>query len=572
MTKQAYEFCFCYRRMFKLKMAEPPEDVVNIFNNYSDNGVMSIERFHNFLVDFQGEEKATYDHAQNIFNSLKHLHVFQRKGLHLDDFFKYLFGDLNPPLAPLGVHNDMTAPLAHYFLYTGHNSYLTGNQLSSTSSIVPIIKALRSGVRVIELDLWPNSKKNDVDVYHGGTMTPPVKLIKCLEAIKENAFYASEYPVIITFEDHLDSFLQAKMVTTTFGNMLFPGMDFLEFPSPESLKRRILISTKQPKESRDSLKEEEHSEQKLKESTHTSVHALEDKGRSQITQSGMEEEDEDEEETLIPEYKNLICIHAVKGRGGLENLLKVDSKRAARLSLKEQKLENIVRTRSTDIIRFTQKNLLRVYPKGTRILSSNYDPFIGWTHGAQMVALNMQGYGKYLWIMQGMFRANGGCGYVKKPDFLLNIGSNNEVSDPSIRRQVKKILKVTIYMGEGWHLEFNQTHFNQYSPPDFFTKLQVLGVPADKKKVKTVPIEDQWIPLWNEEFEFPLTVPELAVLRIEVRDYNMSRRHDFGGQTCLPVSELQSGIRAVPLYNKKGERYKFVKLLMRFQFVEANLL
>ena len=53
-----------------------------------------------------------------------------------------------------------------------------------------------------------------------------------------------------------------------------------------------------------------------------------------------------------------------------------------------------------------------------------------------------KGYGKYLWIMQGMFRANGGCGYVKKPDFLLNICSNNEVSDPSIRRQVKNTLKV----------------------------------------------------------------------------------------------------------------------------------
>lgn len=73
-------------------------------------------------------------------------------------------------------------------------------------------------------------------------------------------------------------------------------------------------------------------------------------------QSGMEEEDEEEEETLIPEYKNLICIHAVKGRGGLENLLKGDSKRVARLSLKEQKLENVVRTRSTDIIRLVITN------------------------------------------------------------------------------------------------------------------------------------------------------------------------------------------------------------------------
>lgn len=66
------------------------------------------------------------------------------------------------------VHNDMDSPLAHYFLFTGHNSYLTGNQLSSDSSVEPIIKALKKGVRVIELDLWPNNEKNDVKVCHGG--------------------------------------------------------------------------------------------------------------------------------------------------------------------------------------------------------------------------------------------------------------------------------------------------------------------------------------------------------------------------------------------------------------------
>ena len=66
------------------------------------------------------------------------------------------------------VHHDMKAPLAHYFLFTGHNSYLTGNQLSSDSSVEPIIDALKKGVRVIELDLWPNSSTDDVEVRHGG--------------------------------------------------------------------------------------------------------------------------------------------------------------------------------------------------------------------------------------------------------------------------------------------------------------------------------------------------------------------------------------------------------------------
>lgn len=101
----------------------------------------------------------------------------------------------------------------------------------------------------------------------------------------------------------------------------------------------------------------------------------------------------------------------------------------------------------------------------------------------------------------------------------------------------------------------------------FASQIYVVGVPADYCKKKTKVIEDDWIPVWEEEFEFPLTVPELALLRIEVREYDRSEKDDFGGQTCFPVSELKTGIRAVPLRDKKGRKYKSVKLLMGFEFV-----
>ncbi|KAL6980709.1 Phosphoinositide phospholipase C 6 [Sarracenia purpurea var. burkii] len=166
-----------------------------------------------------------------------------------------------------------------------------------------------------------------------------------------------------------------------------------------------------------------------------------------------------------------------------------------------------------------------------------------------------------------MFRSNGECGYVKKPHFLMMKGPNNEVFDPKAALPVKKTLKVTVYMGDGWRQDFSPRHFDTYSPPDFYTKVHVLGVPADAAKKKTKVIEDDWAPVWDEEFTFPLTVPELAVLRIEVLEHDTSEKDDFGGQSYLPVSELRPGIRAVPLYDEKGEKLESVRLLMRFQFV-----
>ncbi|TKY56471.1 Phosphoinositide phospholipase C 2 [Spatholobus suberectus] len=560
--KQHFKVCFCFKRMFRLKAAEPPEEIEGVFNAYSKNGIMSMDDLYDFLVEFQGEDEgdATNKHAQAIFDSLKHLNIFQRKGLHVDAFFRYLLSDLNGPLAE--VHHDMNFPLAHYFLYTSHNSYLTGNQVSSASNTSAIINALKKGVRVIELDLWPNSRGDDVLVHHGGTLTSSVKLIPCLNAIKEYAFFASLYPVIITFEDHITRPLQAKvakMVDDIFGDILYRpehSQQMREFPSPEQLKGKILISTKPP----------EYLENQGQRTQEEEAQRLEDKD-DEFRVNYKDDSDWQNEVDDTLEYRDLISIHAGKPKGKLKHWL-IDHDQVRRLSLSEQEVEDIAKNHGTDIVRFTQRNLLRIYPKGTRLDSSNYDPMIGWMHGAQMVAFNMQGGGHFLRYMEGMFRANGGCGYVKKPDILLNISPNNEVFDPRAARPIQQILQVLVYMGDGWRSDFRPTHFDFYSPPDFRVKVGIHGVPVDTNRQYTRTIEDDWIPVWNEEFSFPLTIPELALLYIKVIERDFSGRHDFGGQTCLPVSQLRQGIRAVRLRNHKGELYKSVRLLIQFHFID----
>ncbi|KAL3653475.1 Phosphoinositide phospholipase C 6 [Castilleja foliolosa] len=564
-----YKMFGCFNRKFKISESEPPPDVREAFWKFAEGAEhMTPEQLHNFMVQHQGEEGCTAADVKAIMHNvfIHRYHHDKRHHFNLDDFFYYLFcDDLNGPINPQ-VHHDMTAPLQHYFIYTGHNSYLTGNQLSSDCSETPIVKALENGVRGIELDLWPNSTKDNVHVLHGRTLTTPVPLIKCLKSIKEHAFVKTPYPVIITLEDHLTPELQAKvaeMVTQIFGEMLYcPESGCLnEFPSLEALKHKIILSTKPPKEYL-----EVNNSKDIDQPSSPKEKDLSDDEPENEEKSDSDDED-NQKSGAAPEYKRIIAIHAGNAKNkSLMHVLKHTSNNAVRLSLSEQELEKAAALHATDVIKFTQKNIMRVYPKGTRVTSSNFRPTNGWIHGAQMVAFNMQGYGKSLSMMHGLFRSNGECGYFKKPDVLMKVGRSNEVFDPKLPWPVQKTLKVIVYMGDGWRLDFSHTHFDTFSPPDFYTKIYILGVPADDAKRKTKVIEDDWAPYWDQEFTFPLTIPELALLRIEVREYDRSDKDDFGGQTCLPVSELRPGIRAVPLYDKKGRKFKSVRLLMRFQF------
>ncbi|CAJ1860362.1 unnamed protein product [Sphenostylis stenocarpa] len=548
--------------------AEPPLDLKEAFSKFARGGnQMKKDQLLRFIVEHQGENISSMEDLDKIFEKFllsgscssssnsrytRFPDVNKRQGLSLSDFINFLLlHDLNAALKDK-VHHDMNAPLSHYFMYTGHNSYLTGNQFTSESSDEPIIEALKQGVRVIELDLWPSksSTKDGIKVVHGRTFTTPVSVSKCLQSIKKYAFYKSDYPVILTLEDHLTPKHQGKFAE--------------EYqPSDSISKSNAGLAGCEPPE------EEESWGLDLSDFV-TELKTTDKQNPSDADRETINTSDNKPNQQGLRKYKQLITIHGGKSKGSMKDQLKDDIK-VRRLSLGEKKLKSASESHGADLIRFTQRNILRVYPKGERVKSSNFRPHLGWMYGAQMVAFNMQGHGKSLRFMQGMFRANGGCGFVKKPEFLIRTPPHDEVFDPKKTLPVKEILKVKVYQGDGWSLDFRPKHFDRFSPPDFYTKVCIVGVPADCVKNKTSVRMDTWHPVWDEELKFELRVPELALLRIEVKDKDKGK-DDFAGQTCLPVSELRQGFRSVPLYDHKGKIFKSVKLLMRFKLETLNKL
>jgi phosphatidylinositol phospholipase C, delta len=64
-------------------------------------------------------------------------------------------------------------------------------------------------------------------------------------------------------------------------------------------------------------------------------------------------------------------------------------------SLSETTANKILKQGMHDLIKHTRTHVVRIYPKGLRFGSTNYEPHRYWSAGAQLVAINWQTFGGY---------------------------------------------------------------------------------------------------------------------------------------------------------------------------------
>ncbi|XP_028169476.1 1-phosphatidylinositol 4,5-bisphosphate phosphodiesterase gamma-1 [Ostrinia furnacalis] len=210
-------------------------------------------------------------------------------------------------------------------------------------------------------------------------------------------------------------------------------------------------------------------------------------------------------------------------------------------------------------VKYHTVQLSRIYPKGQRIDSSNYNPVPFWNAGSQMVALNYQTPDKAMQINVGKFKENGNCGFVLKPKFMLD-----ETYNPFDYKAIEKYTspwKIRLRVIGARHL--CKTGRGTASP---FVEVEVLGADYDSgSKLVTKIVADNGLnPIWNERCEFELHCPELALIRFSVQDEDMFGEPNFIGQATLPVRCLRAGFRSVPLSNAYSEELELSSLLVRY--------
>uniref|UniRef100_A0A673IDM1 1-phosphatidylinositol 4,5-bisphosphate phosphodiesterase n=1 Tax=Sinocyclocheilus rhinocerous TaxID=307959 RepID=A0A673IDM1_9TELE len=533
----------------------------------------------------------------------------ERDQISLMGFAKYLGGEENSVVPPerLDLIDDMNQPLSHYFINSSHNTYLTVGQLTGTSSVEMYRQVLLTGCRCIELDCWKGRPPEEEPIItHGFTMTTEISFKEVIEAIAESAFKTSPYPLILSFENHVDSAKQqAKMAEycrTMFGDALlieplekYPLDPGQQLPSPQELMGKILIKNKKKHHHRasngGSIRRKDGTDE---QSSPLNDCPLSDGEVGQLMSNGGEklaermakdldirksidrgdgESDEEEEEEPIPDPKKhnntdegtaYSEVNATEEMSTLVNYIepvKFKSFEAASKRNKYFEMSSFVETKGMDTLKnspmefveYNKKQLSRIYPKGTRVDSSNYMPQLFWNVGCQMVALNFQTLDLPMQLNMGVFEYNCHCGYLLKPEFMRRTDKH---FDPFTMGIVDGIVANTI------KIKIISGQFLNDKKVGVYVEVDMFGLPADtKRKYRTKTSNNNSLdPVWDDEtFVFnKVVLPTLASLRVAVYEENGK----FIGHRILPVSALRPGYHYICLKNELNQPLLLSSLLV----------
>ncbi|XP_042645310.1 1-phosphatidylinositol 4,5-bisphosphate phosphodiesterase beta-1 isoform X2 [Tyto alba] len=498
-----------------------------------------------------------------------------KKGqISVDGFMRYLSGEENGVVPPekLDLNEDMSQPLSHYFINSSHNTYLTAGQLAGNSSVEMYRQVLLSGCRCVELDCWKGRTAEEEPVItHGFTMTTEISFKEVIEAIAECAFKTSPFPILLSFENHVDSpKQQAKMAEycrLIFGDALL--MDPLEkyplepgvpLPSPTDLMYKILVKNKKKShKSADGSAKKKLSEQASNTCSDTSSMfepSSPGAGEAEIESDDDDDYDDDCKKSSMDEGTAGSEAMATEEMSNLVNYIqpvKFESFEVSKKRNKSFEMSSFVETKGleqltkspVEFVEYNKMQLSRIYPKGTRVDSSNYMPQVFWNAGCQMVALNFQTVDLSMQINMGMYEYNGKSGYRLKPEFMRRPDKHfDPFTESIVDGIVANTLSVKIISGQ----------FLSDKKVGTYVEVDMFGLPVDtrRKALKTKTSQGNAVnPVWEEEtivFK-KVVLPSLACLRLAVYEEGGK----FIGHRILPVSAIRPGYHYICLRNERNQ-------------------
>ncbi|XP_062864064.1 1-phosphatidylinositol 4,5-bisphosphate phosphodiesterase beta-4 [Trichomycterus rosablanca] len=586
----------------------PRTDIELLFKKIcgDKNDYLNIEQLVSFLNENQRDPRLNeilfpfYDsrRARQIIDTYETDEKLKKRGvMSCDGFCGYLMSDENAPvfLDRLELYQEMDQPLAHYFISSSHNTYLTGRQFGGKSSVEMYRQVLLSGCRCVELDCWDGKGEDQEPIItHGKAMCTDVLFKDVIQAIKETAFVTSEYPIILSFENHCSRHQQYKLARyceDIFGDVLlkqplddFPMEPGQHLPSPNDLKRKILIKNRRLKPEVEKKQLEHFRKHMETGEMNMSTSISEDENEEDATSAEIVDEAHPERmcglvasqtsntegaapgtrkagETNVADELALIQSYTyVAATTNIHPYLSsiINYAQAVKfLGFEEAEDKNIhfnmssfnesvglgyLRTNAIEFVNYNKRQMSRIYPKGGRVDSSNYMPQIFWNAGCQMVALNFQTPDLTMQLNQGKFEYNGSCGYLLKPDFMRR---PDRMFDPFSETPVDGVIAATC------SVQVISGQFLSDKKIGTYVEVDMYGLPTDtiRKEFRTrMVINNGLNPVYNEEpFVFrKVILPDLAVLRIAVYDDN----NKLIGQRILPLDGLQAGYRHISLRNE----------------------